>query len=241
MQRSARILLPSNYVRSRIDLAQEVIEAITGDDRINWGESDVRVSSRDATIVLAGKVSRLADKRRVENDALHVKGVKSIENNLSIVVKPSRSDRQIRQHVVDALEQDRWIDQTRIKVSVQRGIVRLEGEVESLLRKRLAGAAAWWVAGTQDVINDLQVLYPEPDGDDQITDACETALEKDPFVDESEVLVRTRHGTVTLLGSVCSEGERQMAEDDCWYILGVKDVINKLAVYPGGGMERPAL
>lgn len=226
-------------MRSSSDLTQAVVDALNSDDRIDWAEADVRISSRGPTIVLSGKVGRLADKRRLENDALDVDGVKKVEDKLSIEISPTRPDGVIRQRVLNALEQDRWIDHQGIHVSVNGGLVRLEGEVQSLLRKRLAGAAAWWVPGTRDVINDLRVLHPEPDSDDQITDACETELEKDPFVDATEVLVRTRGGVVTLLGAVCSEAEKRMAEDDCWYILGVKDVINRLAIVPGGGAERP--
>lgn len=226
-------------MESSADLVQVVMGVLNADDRIDWADADVSVGSRDGTIVLTGKVNRLADKRRLEEDALKVKGVRGIENNLVLEAAPSKSDSEIHKHVLDALEQDPWIDQTGIRVSVNRGVVRLEGEVESLLRRRLAGGIAWWVAGTRGVVNDLRVLYPEPDGDDQITDACETMLEKDPFVDESEVLVRTRAGVVTLLGSVCSEGEKQMAEDDCWYVEGVLDVVNTLAIVPGGGAERP--
>ncbi len=220
-------------MRSDVDLAQVVMDTLRGDSRINWAESEVLVGIREGTVVLLGKVVRLADKRRLENDATTVKGVEGVENRLTLEPGPVWQDAEIRKHVLDALEQDPWIDHTAISISVNDGAVRLSGRVMSLLRKRLAGASAWWVPGTREVINDLKVLHPEPDDDDQITDACETALEKNPLVDESEVLVRTREGVVTLLGSVCSEGEREFAEDDCWYIQGVKDVINGLSVVPG--------
>jgi len=41
----------------------------------------------------------------------------------------------------------------RIDVAVTRGVVTPAGEVPSLAQKRLAGALAWWVPGTQNVIN----------------------------------------------------------------------------------------
>lgn len=195
---------------------------------------------RDRTLVLLGKVGRLADKRRAENDVLRVDGIERVENDLLVVAAPASTDVKIRQHVVDALEQDPWIDHTRIGVSVDDGVVTLNGETESLLRRRLIEATTWWVPGVRDVVNNLKVAHPEPDGDDQITDACEVVLEKDPFVDASEVLVRTHQGIVTLLGSVCSEGEKDMAENDCWYVSGVRDVINRLSVVPVAGTMRSA-
>lgn len=219
---------------------QTVVDLINADDRINWAEAAINISLSGRLVVLSGKVGSIADKRRACNAALKVKGVEGVQDDLVVTAIPARTDKQIARHVIDALEQDPWIDHTKIKVTVKGGVVRLEGEAESLLRKRLIGVTAWWIPGVRNVINDLQVLYPEEDSDDQIVDACETVLEKDPFVDSTEVLVRVRDGVVTLIGSVCSEGEREIAESDCWYVLGVRDVINKLTVVPGAGMERPA-
>lgn len=219
---------------------QTVIDIVSADDRINWADADIRVLLRGRTVVLSGKVGRLADKRRAGDDVLKVKGIDSVENNLLVETAPARTDKDIHRHVVDALEQDPWIDHTRIRVSIDKGIVTLEGEAESLLRKRLIGATIWWVPGVREVVDNLIVAHPEPDGDEQLVDACATVLEKDPFVDASEVLVRVRNGVVTLLGSVCNEGEKEMAENDCWYVSGVKEVVNRLTVVPGGGMERPA-
>lgn len=44
------------------------------------------------------------------------------------------------------------------------------------------------------------------------------------------VRVNTRNRVVTLQGLVSSEKEREMAEYDAWYVLGVDGVINTLDV-----------
>ena len=110
------------------------------------------------------------------------------------------------------------------------GVVLLEGQAPSLSHKRLAGALAWWVPGSRDVLNCLEVVPPEDDNNDEITDAVKIVLDKDPFVDDVQVLVATRDRVVTLEGAVWSEGEKDMAEFDAWFVFGVDKVINNLQV-----------
>jgi len=117
-----------------------------------------------------------------------------------------------------------------IDIRVAEGVVTLDGEVPGLGHKRLAGALAWWVPGSRDVINGLGVAPPEEDSDAEITDAVRLVLEKDPFVNPDQVRVTTSNATVILEGLVPTESERDMAEHDAWYVFGVENVVNRIAV-----------
>ena len=119
-----------------------------------------------------------------------------------------------------------------IEVSVTDGVVLLDDHVNNLAQKRLAGALAWWVPGSRDVINGMAVEPPEEDSDDEITDAVRLVLEKDHLVKEDHIRVRTKNSMVTLEGEVSSEAQRDMAEFDAWYVFGVDKVVNKLEVRP---------
>jgi osmotically-inducible protein OsmY len=110
--------------------------------------------------------------------------------------------------------------------------VTLSGTVPSLGHMRLAGVLAWWVPGSRDVVNDLDVVPAEADSDDEMTDAVRGALEKDPFVNADQIRVSTRGRVVTLTGVVPKDAERDMAERDAWYVAGVDDVRNELTVHP---------
>ncbi len=117
-----------------------------------------------------------------------------------------------------------------IVVEVRDGVVTLNGEVPSLSHKRLAGVLAWWVAGCRDVINGLAEVPAQQDNDDELTDAVRLALAKDPFVNATKTRVTSKDGVVTLEGLVPNETMRRMAERDAWYVLGVREVVNKIAV-----------
>ena len=81
------------------------------------------------------------------------------------------------------------------------------------------------------MINGLAESPPEADNDDEITDAVRIALEKDPFVNASQIRASTRDSIVTLRGQVPSESEKEMAEADAWYVFGVNGVVDELLVH----------
>ncbi len=86
--------------------------------------------------------------------------------------------------------------------------------------------------GSRDVVDGLGVEPPEEDNDAEVTDAVRLVLEKDPFIDATKTRVTTRDYVVTLEGLVPSEAEREMAELDAWYVLGVDKVVNHIEVRP---------
>ncbi len=81
-----------------------------------------------------------------------------------------------------------------VLIEVSHGVVTLSGYVPSLSHKRMAGVIAWWVPGTRDVVNGIEVRPPEEDDDGEIADAVRIALEKDPLVDASAIAVIVRGG-----------------------------------------------
>ncbi|MBR9650516.1 BON domain-containing protein [Thalassovita aquimarina] len=116
----------------------------------------------------------------------------------------------------------------RIDYEVHDGVVILNGTVPGLVSQRLAGAMAWWVPGVRDVVNSLQPDPPEEDAPIRIEEAARIVLDRDPYVDDTQIRIGVRGRVVRLTGIVRSPAERAMAEADCWSILGVDDVINDI-------------
>jgi len=178
-------------------------------------------------------VEALREKRRAEQVARSVTGVKELRSDLRVAPVMAKSDAEVADVVRDALEADRGIDATGIDVAVQGGVVTLRGLVGTRMQQRVAVATTWWLIGVEDVRDELQVVYPEEDGEEELADACHIMLDKDPLVDEAEVSVLAENGVITLAGAVSSTVERDAAEDTIWGIEGVVDVHNHLLVVPG--------
>lgn len=115
-----------------------------------------------------------------------------------------------------------------ITFAVCDGVVSLAGCVPGLDCKRLAGAMAWWVPGSRDVMNGLSVAAS--DTFDSIAEAVRLVLEKDPCVEAGPVRVGAHGSEVTLAGAVHSEDQRHLAELDAWYVFGVDKVTNGILV-----------
>ena len=235
-------------------LLQEVRAALASEPRLDMHAWPLELQLAEGVLTLEGDVLNVAQKKLALERAAAVHGVIGILDRLRVHPAQPMGDREILDHVRDtllqepafkelALREDRGGWQVirepaveargRIDVSVEDGIVTMNGQVSGLDQKRLAGVLAWWIPGSRDVINGIAVEPPEEDSDAAIADALRLVLEKDPFVDASQLRFSVRNAVVTLAGIVPKEAERNMAEYDGWYVFGVDKVINRIEVRAG--------
>lgn len=73
-----------------------------------------------------------------------------------------RSDDEIERAVRENLYEDNWVDADRIDVSVEDGVVTLQGEVGDYLEARYAWDDAWEAQGVRGVINQITVRTDLP-------------------------------------------------------------------------------
>ena len=214
-------------------LAHLVKAALCSSPRTSGFARSIDVGAQDGLVVLRGEVRRLSERGAAEVVARNLPGVTDVRNTL-LVASEDRTDEEVHRTVFDAFIQDPYLDERLIQVSVRDGVVTLEGEVESLTHRRLAGGITWWVRGVRGVVNRLRTreltTQELESNDDLLAAAIETLLDKDPLVDESEVTVIVRDGVAELIGTVCGPVERDAAEEDAWATLGVKDVRNELEI-----------
>ena len=229
---------------------KQVRAVLEKDPRINLHRYPISIAAQNGDLILTGEVESIAAKKLALLAASETHGVGRIVDRLKVTPAEEMGDAEIRDHVckvlleepalehcilhgfigndIPALEKAIGEPAGSIVVAVSDGVVTLNGEVPSLSHKRLAGVLAWWVPGTRDVVNGLEEVPAEEDNDDELTDAVRLALEKDPFVDATKIGVTSRGGIVTMDGLVPNETMKQMAEHDAWYVLGVKEVINRI-------------
>ena len=234
-------------------IVKEIRAALEKDTRINLHRYPIQIAvQNDGDLILDGVVADIAAKKLALVAAAEIHGVQRIVDRLKVTPAEKMGDAEIRDHVCKLLLEESALERCfihgfvgggvetvrkaipepagSIVVEVNDGVVTLNGEVPSLTHKRLAGVLAWWVPGTRDVINGLEEVPPEEDNDDELIDAVRLVLEKDPFVNASEIRVNSKDWIVTLEGLVPTATMRQMAERDAWYVLGVKEVVNRIQV-----------
>jgi len=177
-------------------------------------------------------VTGVVDRLRVEPSGRREDGAIRDQVISALAGEPAFDAYSLRALVKQGMENVRQLELPgRIfEVEVADGVVTLNGSVESLSHKRLAGELAWWVPGTRDVVNGLDVEPAMEDNDDEVVDALRLVLEKDPLVNASQIRLRCQNFVVTLEGAVMAESSRGAAEADAWYLFGVNRVVNKLVV-----------
>ncbi|MCM2359257.1 MAG: BON domain-containing protein [Geobacteraceae bacterium] len=236
----------------REEIVKNVLAALEREPLVNIHQRPVGVDFADGVVTLTGDVDEVAAKKLALELAGAVPGVTGIVDRLRVVPAEPMEDADIRDHVCDALLQEQAFNDCTIRalvkggletvreaplgktgvfeVEVEDGVVTINGQLGSLSHKRLAGVLAWWVPGSRDVVNGLEVTPPMEDNDDEVVDAVRLVLEKDPFVNASQLRVSCRNYVVTLDGQVPKEKEREMAEADAWYVFRVNRVVNNIIV-----------
>lgn len=233
-------------------IVREVRAALERDTRVNLHQESFTISSDGSVVTLEGEVEGIISKKVALEVAAAVTGVSGIVDRLHIVPAERMEDGAIRDHVRDVLLQEPAFREYGIRgmvkgawqsyrdlggrsggefeIEVSDGVVTLNGRAGSISHKRLAGVLAWWVPGSRDVVNGLELVPPMADNDYELADAVVLVLEKDPFVNASQIRVGCRDYVVTLDGIVPNAKEKEIAEADVWYLFQVNRVINRLQV-----------
>jgi osmotically-inducible protein OsmY len=215
--------------------------------------SELEIGS-DGVLVLGGEVESVKAKKLALERVAALPGIAGIADRLHVTPATHMTDKELRVHMRDMLMEEASFKDLElgeleagkrklvqgapadargsIEFEVKDGVVTLNGRVPTLITKRLAGVMAWWVPGVRDVINGIAVEPPEDDGPYMIAEAVRVVLEKDPFVEATQVRVGVRNTGVRLDGLVPTGTEREAAERDAWCVLGVDKVINKIEVRP---------
>ena len=213
-----------------IDLRNDVLEELEWDPSID--ARTIGVAVEDGIIALIGHVASYAAKTNAERIVKRVHGVVGVANDLEVKLLSSleRDDVDIARSTVNALEWNVSVPKDRIKVSVTKGWVTLEGNVAWYYQKRAAEDAVMVLAGVRGVINNITVTTRQVRVDD-VKGKIEAALKRNAEIDAKKITVQAADGKVTLKGTVRSWAERQDAVSAAWSAPGVLNVVDQIRIH----------
>jgi len=144
-------------------------------------------------------------------------------------------DKVLHTKVWAALTEDKTADASEINLEVYKGVVQLNGFVDSQQEKAQAETVAKGVEGVKGVENNLQIKSAKHTAgavvdDSTITTKVKSALIDDPRTKAGDIKVETRNGVVQLSGFVKDEAQKAAAETVAKAVTGVKSVSNGLSV-----------
>ena len=182
-----------------IDLRKDVVDELEWDPSID--ARTIGVAIEDGIIALTGHVGTYAAKTNAEKIVKRVHGVQGVANDIEVKLSTSfeRDDVDIARSAVNALEWNVSVPKNRIKVSVTKGWVTLDGEVDWHFQKRAAEDAVRVLAGVRGVTDKVGVTVKKASEAD-VKGKIEAALKRNAELDAKKIAVQASDGRVVLTG-----------------------------------------
>jgi len=196
-------------------------------------------------VILNGAVDSWQEKRLCAQVVKGVRGVTSVQNDISISYETDRADFEIKSEIERRLDWNALVDDALVEVSVEDGVITLSGQVGSAAEKRLATNDAY-VSGVSSVnaepleVNSLLTDEEKRKdkyvmkSDETVEEAVQDALLYDPRVMSFDITSEVSGGVVTLRGEVDNLKAKQSAEQTARNTVGVLGVSNRIKVRPEG-------
>lgn len=227
--------------RPDAELKSDILDALQEDPATE--NFRIAVAANQGKVVLTGEVSSLALRELARDIAAGVWGVLSVENHLQITPRVARNDQTIKEEISRLLEHNVWINENPIEVSVEHGVVTLEGVVGSASEKRRVHRVAM-VNGVKAIQDDGLFTKQWAKGevrrtrqlakktDDEIREFLTAAFRIHPYISLGHLTVEIQESVVGLYGKVPHLKIKKEAERVVQHTRGVAWVENFIKVRP---------
>ena len=126
--------------------------------------AEVAVSEREGTVVLRGSVGNPRQRHAAVKIAKSVRGVRAVEDQLSVDPLDRWQDDEIRGTALQALMSNPDAPDGRIDVTVAGGWLTLKGEVKRQSESDAAFEAVSGLPGVGGITNEIKVITAGMDG-----------------------------------------------------------------------------
>ena len=214
--------------RSDEQIQRDVFAELKWDARVLPNEIGVAV--KNGIVTLTGWVDSYAKRWAAEDAAHRVRGVAAVVNDIEVKLPSAveRTDPDIAAAAIHALRWDAFIPIEKIKVTVSKGWVMLEGEVEWQYQKVDAERVVRRLTGVKGVTN-LIVVKPRVT-ESELKRKIEEALVRTAKTDAEHITVDVEGTKAILRGTVRSWAEKEEAERAAWMAPGITEVDNRLVI-----------
>jgi osmotically-inducible protein OsmY len=153
-----------------------------------------------------------------------------VANDVEVRIPSSneRSDSDIAAAAVHALQWDAFVPVEKVKVTVSKGWVTLDGEVDWQYQKEDAERVIRRLTGVKGVTN-LTKVKPRTTST-ELKKKIEEALVRNAQLDASKITVEVQGHKAILRGTVRGWSEREEAERVAWSAPGITSVENHIVI-----------
>jgi osmotically-inducible protein OsmY len=209
-------------MKTDIQIQQDVLNELKWEPFLT--SSEIGVAVKNGIVTLTGIVDTYSKKIYAEKAVKRVAGVKAVAEDIQVGLSPSysKTDTEIADAVFNALKWHTAVQEDKIKIKVDDGVVTLEGEVEWDYQRVAAKTAIQNLAGVRSVLN-LITLRPRI-SPVEIEQKIKSAFHRHASIDSSKISADVLGNKVVLFGKVRSFTEKEDAENAAWSAPGVLHV-----------------
>ena len=208
------------------EIQKDVLAELKWDAQVQPNE--IGVSVKDGVVTLTGWVDSYLKKWAAEDAAHRVGGVKAVANDIEVKLFSERTDADIAEAAVQALQWDASVPADKIQVTVSKGWVTLKGEVNWNFEKQDAERVVRRLTGVKGVSN-LITVKPSTTPS-ELKKRIEDALVRNAKVDANKITVEVQGSKAVLKGAVRAWVEKEEAERVAWLAPGVTSVENRITL-----------
>lgn len=216
-------------MKSNEEVQKAVQRALRWQPKLN--AADIGVTVHDGVVTLSGMVDSYAKKEEAEKAVKKVTGVRAVVENIAVqLAQPGAiTDQDIAASIVQSFKWHWDIPEHQIRIQVENGLVTLEGEVNWNYEREAARKVASQLIGVRGVKNNITIKVHHLTDKIDVRD-IESALWRNPDIDDEQVDVTVDGHTVRLNGTVRSWYQKEEAGRMAWSAPGVEHVDNQLLV-----------
>lgn len=215
-------------MKSDKDLQHDIMEDLRWDPSID--ASKIGVATTGGVVTLTGAVPSYFQKQSAERIAKRVAGVRAVANDIDVQLPSAvqKTDGGIATTALNALKWSASVPDENIKVTVTKGWITLEGNVEWNYQREAAEKAVEELVGVKGVTNRISVSPHIKSR--EVKSEIKAALHRYAELESRNIEVDATDSTITLRGNVRSWAERKEAENAAWMAPGVTQVKNEIVV-----------
>jgi osmotically-inducible protein OsmY len=214
------------------ELQQSILDELRDEPSVDAAQIGVAVEK--GVVSLTGSVATYAEKLLAEDTVKRVFGVRAVANDITVKLRDghARTDPELAKATVDALRWHSMVPDERIKVTVDKGWVTLEGIVDWKYQKDAAEDAVRPLTGVKAVTNAIKIKPHKSIKTGEIKHQIFEAFRRNAEIDARRIGIDAKDGKVVLHGNVRNWNEVQEAQRAAWSAPGVAEVDNRLIFVP---------